>query len=160
MIKKLLSLIFIFTYNTIISQDLTCEDFKVGKFYIPNDDKLQEFTISFRDSIVKYLPERDTSYIKTVLVRSEKTQTEWKDGINQGDFRNEIIEWINDCNYRLTYDEENQQLDETEQWINDNNGVIISKIKIERRCMIYDATLTSNEGVVFSQKGIICKEDE
>jgi len=68
------------------------------------------------------------------------------------------IEWIDECSYRLTYDESKGQLDEEEQWINDNNGIVVSKIQIEEKCMIYNASMTTTDGQVISQKGIICKE--
>ena len=143
----------------ICAQDLTCKDFRTGKFYIPQDDDLREFTISFRDSVTKFMPKRDSTVIRTVVERLEYSQTEWTNGINQGIPKHELVEWIDDCTYRLKYDESRQQLEEMEQWINDNNGLVVSKIQIEEKCMIYDATLTSNDGRVFSQKGIICKDE-
>ncbi|MEH6682521.1 MAG: hypothetical protein V7724_18415 [Sediminicola sp.] len=140
------------------AQDLTCSDFKTGKFYIPQSEELREYTVAFRDSIIKFMPEKDSTANRYIVVRSERTQTEWKNGINQGSPRHEIIEWIDECSYRLTFDEAKSIMDEEMKWINDNNGIVVSKLQIEEKCMIYDATMTTTEGHIISQKGIICKE--
>ncbi|SDF25167.1 hypothetical protein SAMN05421636_1313 [Pricia antarctica] len=50
------------------------------------------------------------------------------------------------------------KLDETEKWINENNGIVVSKRKIEGKCMFYNATMTTNDGQKISQKGTICAE--
>ena len=39
-----------------------------------------------------------------------------------------------------------------------NNGIIVSKTKIENNCLYYTATMTTPEGKTISQDGIICKE--
>src|SRR5690606_7265595 len=105
------------------AQDLTCKDFKIGKFYIPQNEEMRGYTIAFKDSVMKFMPEKDSTISKYIVIRSEQTQTEWINGLNQGSPVDEKIEWIDECSYRLTYDESKGQLDEEEQWINDNNGV-------------------------------------
>ncbi|WP_091874467.1 hypothetical protein [Pricia antarctica] len=95
---------------------------------------------------------------KTVIIRKEKSQTEWTNGIGNGIPKHEIIEWIDNCTYRLTYDSSMTKLDETEKWINENNGIVVSKRKIEGKCMFYNATMTTNDGQKISQKGTICAE--
>ncbi|MFX0558693.1 hypothetical protein ACOCEA_17985, partial [Maribacter sp. CXY002] len=158
--KPNLIILFVLLYSFAgCSQNLECKDFKKGNFYIPNKmDDLNEFTVSFKDSVYQFMPEIDSTITRTVQVRSENTQIEWANGIDQGKPKYELIEWIDDCTYRLKYDESNQELDETEKWINDNNGIVVSKIRIENNCMLFNAVLTSNEGQVISQKGLICKE--
>tara|TARA_R110002049_G_scaffold279278_6_gene458239 strand:- start:1545 stop:1694 length:150 start_codon:yes stop_codon:yes gene_type:complete len=47
-------------------------------------------------------------------------------------------------------------LDEDKKWVNDNNGIVVSKNKIEGKCLFYTATMTTNEGQQISQDGIIC----
>lgn len=141
------------------SQDLECKDFRKGKIFIPNkSNDLLEFTVSFKDSVYKFMPKIDSTITKTVQLRSENNQIEWTNGINQGSPKYEVIEWIDECTYRLKYDESKQKLDETERWINANNGIVVSKIRIEKNCMIYNAILTSRDGRTFAQKGLICKE--
>lgn len=44
------------------------------------------------------------------------------------------------------------------KWINANNGIVVTKRKIENKCLFYKATMTTNEGDTISQDGIICKE--
>ena len=49
-------------------------------------------------------------------------------------------------------------MDEMTKWVNENNGIVVSKIKIEGKCLFYDATMTTNEGQKISQEGVICVE--
>ena len=40
--------------------------------------------------------------------------------------------------------------------INKNNGIVVSKVNIEGNCMRFEAVMTTLEGQVISQNGIIC----
>jgi hypothetical protein len=140
------------------AQDLTCADFKIGKFYIPETKEMAKYTIIENDSISEMTPERDSSIKKYIVIREKDTQIEWKNGIGNGKPDYEILEWIDDCTYRLTYDSSKTELDEDKKWINENNGIVVSKTKIENKCLFYTATMTTNEGQKISQDGIICKE--
>ncbi|MCF7559158.1 hypothetical protein L3X39_00790 [Sabulilitoribacter multivorans] len=117
------------------------------KFTIIKNDSVQEFTLNL-DSIVT----------NTVVIRKKGTQMEWINGIGNEQPFHEIIEWIDDCTYRLTYDESKMELDEMKKWTNDNNGIVVSKRRIEKNCMFYNATMTTNSGETISQNGVICKE--
>lgn len=140
------------------AQKLTCSDFKIGQFYIPETKEMEKYTIVENDSISEFTPERDSSIEKYIVIREKNTQIEWKNGIGNGNPDYEIIEWIDDCSYRLTYDSSESELDEDKKWINESNGIVVSKIKIEKKCLFYRATMTTNQGKKISQDGIICKE--
>ncbi|MCB4800284.1 hypothetical protein [Neotamlana laminarinivorans] len=140
------------------AQELTCKDFKIGQFYIPTTEELKDFTIIKNDSIQNFEIQLDSTITKTVIERKKDTQTEWINGIGNGQPAYEKIEWIDDCTYRLTYDESKMELDETEKWVNENDGIVVSKRKIEENCLFYTATMTSNNGEKFSQSGVICKK--
>jgi hypothetical protein len=58
----------------------------------------------------------------------------------------------------LTYDDSKYELDAKKKWVNDNNGIVVSKTKIVDNCLMYDAILTTNDGQKISQNGIICRE--
>ena len=137
------------------SQKLICTDFKIGKFYIPTTEELKKMSIIINDSIRDFKIELNSTVNKTVIVRKEKSQIEWTNGIGNGIPKYEIIEWIDECTYRLTYDWSMAALDETEKWTNENNGIIVSKRKIEGKCMFYNATMTTNDGQKISQEGTI-----
>ncbi|NCQ12257.1 MAG: hypothetical protein GW809_09000 [Bacteroidetes bacterium] len=158
--KKTIFLIGIFLLIglKINAQELTCEDFKIGQFYIPLTDDVKKYTIEVNDSIADITDNRDLSIKKWIVVREENTQIEWKNGIGNGIPEYEIIEWIDDCTYRLTYDSSKAELSEDKKWINDNNGIVVTKTKIENNCLYYKATMTTNEGQKISQDGIICKD--
>ncbi|UOB16823.1 hypothetical protein [Abyssalbus ytuae] len=141
------------------AQELTCSDFKIGQFYIPEIKETAKYTIISNDSISEFIPKKDPAIKKYIVIREEKTQVEWKNGIGNGSPEHEIIEWIDDCTYRLTFDSSISELDEEKKWINDNNGIVVSKIKIEGNCMYYTATMTTKIGQKISQNGIICKEE-
>ncbi|MBC9796794.1 hypothetical protein [Sinomicrobium weinanense] len=140
------------------SQNLTCSDFKTGRFYIPKTKEIGKYTVVSNDSIWEFTADIDTSVKKHVVVREKNTQIEWENEIGNGSPRHEIIEWIDDCTYRLTYDASKSELEDDKQWINKNNGIIVSKNKIEGNCMHYTATMILNDGSKISQNGIICKE--
>jgi len=140
------------------AQKLTCSDFKIGQFYIPETKEMEKYTIVENDSISEFTPERDSSIKKYIVIREKNTQIEWKNGIGNGNPAYEIIEWIDDCTYRLTYDSSESELDEDKKWINESNGIVVSKLKIEKKCLFYRATMTTNQGKKISQDGIICKE--
>ncbi len=102
--------------------------------------------------------ELDSTVNKTVIARKEKTQIEWTNGIGNGIPKYEIIDWIDDCTYHLTYDASKSELNEDEKWINANNGIVVSNRKIEGKCMFYNTTMTTNEGQEITQEGTICAE--
>ncbi|MGJ8592869.1 MAG: hypothetical protein ACSHXF_09995 [Aquaticitalea sp.] len=143
---------------TTSAQELTCADFKVGTFFIPTSDEMKKYTVTTNDTINEWTAERDLSINRYIVVREKNTQTEWKNGIDNDIPEYEILEWIDDCTYRLTYDESKAELDDGKKWVNENNGIVVSKVKIEGKCMFYDATMTTNEGQKISQEGIICVE--
>ena len=140
------------------AQKLTCSDFKIGTFYIPETEEMSKYTIEANDSIAELTDKRDLSIKKLIVVREKNTQIEWKNGIGNGIPEYEIIEWIDDCTYRLTYDASKSELDDGKKWVNENNGIVVSKTKIENKCLYYTATMTTNDGQKISQDGIICKE--
>lgn len=126
--------IFIIGLNS-CTQDLTCADFKTGEFYIPSE----------KNDVKKW-----------IVVRESVTQTEWINGIGSGNPEYEILEWIDDCTYRLTYDENKMELDEQKNWINANNGIVVEKVRINGKCMENKATMTTNDGEKIEQNGKIC----
>ena len=140
------------------SQKLTCSDFKTGKFYIPTNEELKKYTITSNDSIKNYSIQRDENIKRYVVIRKKNTQTEWENGIGNGKAIHEIIEWIDDCTYRLKFDSSKGEMNEKVKWVNENNGIVVTKTKIEGKCMFYKATMTSKNGEKISQNGIICKE--
>ncbi|MEQ6122978.1 hypothetical protein AAON49_02105 [Pseudotenacibaculum sp. MALMAid0570] len=119
-----------------LTLNLKCKDFRKGKFFIVSD------------SIYR---------VKINIVRKETSQIEYVKG-DEKRIKHEVINWLDDCTYRLKYDENKMELDEMEKWINNNNGLLVKKINITGKCMIYEASLETKEGKTLSQKGKICKE--
>jgi hypothetical protein len=156
--RKLLILILISIGIRSYTQSLTCTDFKTGSFFIPTTEELKKFTVSSKDSINEYLLKRDEKIKRYSIIRKENTQLEWKEGIDNGKPEYETIEWIDDCTYRLKYSSEKNKLTPEKKWVNDNNGIVVSKIKISGKCMQYKAVMTTNDGRVIEQKGTLCKE--
>ena len=140
------------------AQDLTCADFKLGRFYIPETVEMAKYKAIADANHLEFITERDTSVIKYYVIRDENTQIEWKNGIGNGEPEYELIEWIDDCTYRLTYDDSKMKLDKAQRWINNNNGIVVSKTHIEGNCIHYNATLTTKKGREISQEGVICRE--
>lgn len=132
------------------AQELTCSDFKEGTFYIPSTEIESKTEIENK--------ENNAETEKYIVIRKGNTQTEWTNGVGNGNPDYEIIEWIDDCTYRLTYDDSKYELDAEKKWINDNNGIVVKKTKIIDNCLIYVSTLTMNDGQKISQNGKICRE--
>jgi len=158
--KKTKTLLFLLTLIGLNScaQELSCSDFHLGEFYIPTTEELKNFTIIKNDSLQDFTLQLDSTVTKTVIERRKNTQIEWTNGIRNGQPTYEKIEWIDDCTYRLSYDESKMELDETEKWTNENNGIVVTKRKIEGNCLFYTATMTTNNGEKLSQSGVICKK--
>lgn len=140
------------------NQELTCDDFKTGQFYIPETKEMSKFSVTENDSITEYMDKRDSSIKKYIVIRKKNTQIEWKNGIGKGKPLYVVIEWIDKCTYRLTYDSSKSELDEEKKWVNANNGIVVSKRKIKNKCLYYTATMTTKEGKKIAKNGIICKE--
>ncbi|MEH6657048.1 hypothetical protein [Leeuwenhoekiella marinoflava] len=140
------------------AQDLTCADFKTGTFYIPTSSEMKNYTITSNDSISKISTPRDSTINRYIVIRENTSQIEWNNGIGNGIPTYVNIEWIDDCTYRLTYDTSKGSINQRTKWANENNGIVVSKTKIEGKCMFYEATMTTNDGRKISQEGVICAD--
>lgn len=115
--------------------DLQCKDFINGMFFIPAKNKEEKLLKIERNGI---------------------SQLEYYDK-NQEILVYAIIEWIDDCSYKLIYDDTRAELDIDQKFINDNGGLIIEKEEIIGKCLSYKSTLIVN-GNPMSMQGKICKE--
>ena len=133
--KNIFLLLFLFTSVSSLSQELSCFDFKEGSFYSPSDK----------------------AYDKVVLIkRSRNTQTETvktEAGIKKIYAK---ITWIDDCTYRLVYDDSKMKLDEIEMKVNSYNGIVVRHLDFEKNCVNYEATLTKTNGQQVIHTGKIC----
>lgn len=119
------------------AQNLNCDDFKEGTFYIPVDTIVNN---------------------RNTLIRKGNTQIEYTTGIDGENTKYIILEWIDDCSYRAKYDKSKMELDQEEVFFNKNNGIVIQKINITASCMGYIATVILPNGEEIKQNGKICKE--
>ncbi len=111
------------------SQELDCSDFKNGTFYVEAD---QYIPLGY-----KIIRQGDT---QIEIVHDPENQLD--ESFNKTAYENII--WIDDCTYRLKYDETKMELSEFQQFINDNNGILTELIKIEGKCFYYKSTLDVN----------------
>ena len=121
---------------TSYSQELSCEDFKTGKFYIPKRKK-------------------DGSIEKIIIIREGSNQIEFSDEKHK-DY--ELLEWIDNCTYRVKYDSSKMDLSKTQKWIQKNNGIVVEMLSVEGKCINYKAVMTTSKGGKFNQVGKICLE--
>ena len=142
--KKLIVLSFFLTSLCSFGQDLSCEDFKEGTFVAKMTEPIQA---------------------DWKIVREGNSQTEFPsklpDELKETDFpmdpQHGIIEWIDDCTYRLTYDSTKSELTDMQKMVNSLGGFINEMIKIEGNCFYYKSTL-KYEGGQQSIEGKFCKE--
>ncbi len=138
----LLILTFIFFSLTSFSQDMTCNDYKNGKFIAVTDT---EPPIEFE------------------ITRNGAEQIEvLKDpnGIYPEEFKTDQfgkIEWIDECSYKLKYDGSKMELSEFQIAANENGGSLNEIYKIEENCFYYKSTMKIN-GKLETMSGKICKE--
>ncbi len=134
--------IFLLIGIKINAQELTCEDFKNGTFYVPAD----------KETLLTYKIIRNGNKQREIVEDPENTL-----GADFNKKPYEIIEWIDDCTYRARYDETKMELSEYQKFVNDNNGILTEMVKIEGKCFFFKATLNVN-GEIQVMNGKICKE--
>ncbi|MCK0110488.1 hypothetical protein MWU58_14410 [Flavobacteriaceae bacterium S0825] len=140
--KYILIMIILISANS-HSQQLTCENFKNGTFIIPADETLP---ISIR-------VERNGNNQTEIILNPEVIDAEDLE-LRKTFF--EIIEWIDDCSYRITYNETKMTLDEHQKFVNENGGLLVEMVKIEGSCFYYMSSIDV-DGEVVSVNGKLCK---
>jgi hypothetical protein len=131
----------LFTFKN-YGQEMTCADFKNGTFTVPANEIMP---------------------LSYTIIREGNMQTEIVHDPNNtlgDDFSKnsyEIIEWIDDCTYRVKYDETKMELSEFQQFMNDNNGILTELLKIEGKCFYFKSTLVV-EGETQRLDGKFCAE--
>jgi len=119
----------------LIAQELTCDDFKIGTFNSPSPYTDNEIVMIERDS---------TGQIETIVIDGKEKKVY------------ETIEWIDQCTYRLKYDDTKMELDDMQKLVNSMNGVTVKHVEFENGCVIYEATLTRDDGEQLSQRSKLC----
>ncbi len=119
------------------SQDLTCSDLKNGTFIIP-----EESNNSFEQTIIR----NKSSQVEIVEISDEITTS----------FA--TIEWINECIYRLKYDDSKMDLSRDMEFINDMGGILIEIIKIEENCFYYNSAIIFDGKEIQKAEGSFCKK--
>ncbi len=114
------------------AQDLKCADFQDGQFLI------------LADSIYP----KSSRYL-----RKGTRQIEWSE---PGDSIYINVEYIDDCNWILTYDTKLNELDEIEKFINASGGMHLETIEIRGDTLFYNGIL-KNDTLTFVQPGSILK---
>lgn len=148
MIKKAITILLFTISLTTFSQKLTCKDFKEGTFYIPKDS-INPFTFKvFRSSnsqteLITNLHEIDKGFLKEFPQYKEEFH--------------ETITWINDCTFRLKFDETKMKLTNSMKEMNRNGGLLIEKLKIKGKCFYYTSSMKI-QGETQRVNGKICKE--
>ncbi len=134
--KKTILLLLIFMGLSSCAQELTCKDFREGTFIVPRELK------------------HDIPY---KIVRKGNTQTEI---VSDPEFKQTsyiILEWIDDCSYKSTYDVKKMELTDYQKFINENGGILTELIKINGKCFHFKSTLTV-DGKTERIDGKLCKE--
>ena len=112
------------------------DDFRKGTFYIPGN----------QNDVEKY-----------IVVRKENSQITYKNNLQDKNPEFQLIDWIDDNNYRITYDSSKAKLTESQKRINKNNGFLIENLKVEEDCLFYKSTMTL-DGEKYEYNSKMCKE--
>lgn len=140
--KNLIILSFLLFSLFSFSQNLKCNDFKTGTFYI---------TLK-KDLPLKMKIIRELNFQKEIILNKEDIKNEEIQPIVY-----ETIEWIDECSFRLKFDETRMTLSENEKYINANNGVLVQLNEINGRCCNYEVSL-SDGNQTFKIQNTVCKE--
>ncbi|UII75324.1 hypothetical protein LV716_13815 [Flagellimonas sp. HMM57] len=112
---------------------LTCEKVKTGAFYMIYSDK---------DSVL--------------MERKGNVQVEYSGLRDKENGAYSNLEWIDECTYRLKFDESKHELNKSQKLVNDNNGIVVTQTPLNDRCMYYTAVLTLANGKSVKKIGRIC----
>ena len=138
-----LSLLLLISFRA-STQELGCKDFKEGVYYA---EVLEPVPIKWK---ITRRGNRQTEEVIELPIEAKKagypTNTQY-----------EIIEWIDDCTYRLRYDETKFKLSDTQRAINENGGALTHIVKVEGNCYYYVSTISIN-GSETSMEGKLCSE--
>lgn len=138
--NKLILLLFLVFFINVNAQILTCEDFKSGTFTMTTTDSINAY-----DSIEYEFIRTGNSQIENYELNGEKIKIY------------AIIKWIDECSYIVTFDDSKMELDEFQQAINDNIGVVVKMINIKNNCYYYRSVLIIDGDEPMIIKGKICK---
>ena len=142
-LSKLITLLLLFTVSTNLAQDGFCADFRTGNFYIPPTESLP---ISY--SVVR----TNDAQVETVQKAAKGLLSEQAEAPQYG-----VLKWIDDCSYRIWFDDNKGPLSEVQQMINRNNGVLIEFLSVEGNCVNFRSTLEKQDEIV-TFLGQQCKE--
>ena len=140
--KKIFPLLLLLLSLSAHGQDLKCGDFKHGVYYA---EVLEPIPIKWK------ITRNGNQQIEEVIELPEEAK---KAGYPTNP-QYEIIEWIDDCSYRLKYDETKFELSQSQKMINDNGGTLTRIVKVEGNCHYYISTLTIN-GQEQTMEGKLC----
>lgn len=137
----LLTVIFNFIQYPAFSQEASCADFHNGVFYGYSQDV----------DALKWVITRSGNHQKeTTITTSENDSTTNNNSLH------EIIKWVDNCTYVLTYDP-TYGLSIYQKFVNDCGGSLNKIIRVEGNCYIYTSTITY-DGINETFEGKICKE--
>mgnify|MGYP003662051888 CR=1 FL=1 len=112
---------------------LTCEETKTGSFYMIYSEK---------DSVL--------------MERNGDVQVEYLNITDKENGAYSNLEWIDECTYRLKFDESKHELNKSQKLVNDSNGIFVTQSPLNARCMYYTAVLTKADGKSVKKIGRIC----
>jgi hypothetical protein len=113
---KSILLLPIFLFLSLNNGNLTCSDFKTGKFELVNSETNR-----------KYIIQRNSEF------QTEDTY-DLKSGKKISGPKFYKIKWIKDCEYNLLIDTTKSKYDETDLYINSKGGLNTTILKIENNC--------------------------
>lgn len=134
---------FLISTATSFGQAEFCNSFKEGVFYIPPTEQLP----------ISYRVERTAGEQTETVLSAPKGLLKAEEMVPQYG----VLRWIDDCSYRIWFDESKGNLSEVQQMINRNNGVLIEFLSAEGDCITFRSTLAKEDEII-SFLGQQCKE--
>lgn len=142
--KKTLSLLSFLIVFCSYGQHLECKDFKKGTFLLTSEDfPGVEWEIKRKKRTQKEVTVNIPSKYKKLGYPTAPTYAK--------------IEWINQCRYKLIYVKKESKLDEFQNSINENGGIITNLKESEGRCFTYISRFKFKD-LQMEGKGKICKK--
>ena len=158
--KIVLGLLIIFISNFSLSQDLSCNDFKKGVFYIEIKEKFDTLYLLEEpiNKLSKFLVENEEKGRIYKMIRNQNEQVEWIVEREEEGFTYEDSNWIDDCTYILKYSSKNADISEDQLDVNIYGGLVVSLSEIENNCIKYKASVFYENKSEIYNVGYLCKE--
>jgi|GEM_PF-5226200 len=153
--KHLALFIILISLNSTAQEELSCLDFKENGFYVAHLHDLNQYHSEHQDKAS--LSQNDFAK-KAVHIMIKRDYFTTKKSVKNRNKKpdSEIVSWMDDCSYILTFDEKKTDLSYVQKWVNNNGGIQITLNETSKKCVSFDAEMKTNLSQKIYLEGSVC----